>query len=110
MANQPNWNDAVRDAKEAEIEKFIQAASDRSGTGGKHVMSEQEKEDMRDFMREGGQDRWKAKAKLDVDNRRTAQQIDNSESAQAKANGLTEHEGLYYDKWGRECDHKGYRV
>lgn len=103
----PNWDDAVKAAQEAEreaaIEKFISEANTH------HKPTQAELDDVKDFMSDGGMDRWKQRAKLDLQNRRTKQQIDNSEpvdnspSAQARANGLTEVDGDYFDQWGREC-------
>lgn len=112
----PNWDDAVKAAqqaeKEAAIEKFI---LDNAEKYSHSPSTPAEQEALRDYIREGGKDRWKQKAKLDVQNRRTKQQLDNSDtvdnspSAQARANGLTEVDGDYFDQWGRECRPDGTR-
>lgn len=111
----PNWNDAIRDANEKESERnmqeFLKAAASARENGRSAPMTEQEKEDLEDYRKPGGENRWKARAKLDLDNRRANWQIEEEkENKRVSDLGLTkDSNGDYYDVFGRECDKNGRR-
>ena len=108
----PNWKDAIDAANEAENERktqeLLDAANRGRNTGRSPAMTPQEEADLADYVAPGGQQRWKDRAKLDLDNRRANKQL--SEEQRLADKGVTSHgDGVYTDRFGRECDSNGNR-
>jgi hypothetical protein len=71
-------------------------------------LSDKEKRDMIDFLSPGGIKRSKQR----IEDARTRANFADEQaraSEERVAKGITEYDGTYYDKWGRECDSSGNR-